>query len=92
MAAEMTLDDHRRGFATAISVLLAEFNAYLDSDNADPIADGVGYRQGVLWLSPDELTELGRTMQDALGSVVSNDAGPGRTPYLLSPIIFPRRA
>ena len=42
LAAEMTIDDHRRGFAAAMAVLIAEFNAYLDSDGADPAADAGG--------------------------------------------------
>jgi len=42
MAAAMTLEDHRRGFAAAMAVLIAEFNAYLDSDGADPAADAGG--------------------------------------------------
>ncbi len=50
--AAMTPEDHRRGFAAAMAVLIAEFNAYLDRDGADPVSDGVSYRQGTLWLSP----------------------------------------
>ena len=29
-------EDHRRAFAAAMAALLAEFNAYLDHDDADP--------------------------------------------------------
>ncbi|MGH8881714.1 MAG: helix-turn-helix domain-containing protein, partial [Stackebrandtia sp.] len=54
----MSLDDHRRGFTAATAALLAEFSAYLDRPGADPIADSVGYRQGTLWLSPDERTRM----------------------------------
>ncbi|MEV6871555.1 hypothetical protein [Amycolatopsis sp. NPDC051128] len=88
-AAAMTLEDHRRGFAVAMAVLIAEFNAYLDRDAADPTADGVSYRQGVLWLSPDELAEMTRTMLGVLRHAVANTPAPGRAPYLLSPILFP---
>ena len=38
-AAAMSLDDHRRGFAAAMVVLIAEFNAYLDREGANPAAD-----------------------------------------------------
>jgi hypothetical protein len=31
----MTLEEHRRGFAAAMAVLIAELNAYLDRDGAD---------------------------------------------------------
>src|ERR1700730_3543634 len=37
-AAAMSLDDHRRGFAVAMVVLIAEFNAYLDREGANPTA------------------------------------------------------
>jgi hypothetical protein len=37
-----------------MAALHAEFNAYLDRDGADQTADSVGYRQGILWLTPDE--------------------------------------
>ncbi|WP_051366101.1 helix-turn-helix domain-containing protein [Hamadaea tsunoensis] len=90
MAATMTPDDHRRGFAAAMAVLIAEFEAYLDSDGADPVADGVGYRQAVLWLSPDELADMGRAIVDVLQRSVANKPAPGRIPYLLSPVMFPR--
>ena len=33
------------------AALLAEFNAYLDREHADPFADSVGYAQVPLWLS-----------------------------------------
>lgn len=89
MARGMTLEDHRRGFATAMAVLIAEFNGYLDRDGADPVADGVSYRQGVLWLSPDERAELTRTILSVLKDSVVNEPAPGRLPYLLSPIVFP---
>ncbi len=48
MAAAMSLDDHRRAFAAGMAAVLAEFNAYLNRDSADPTADQVDYRQGVL--------------------------------------------
>ncbi|MGH3245633.1 MAG: helix-turn-helix domain-containing protein [Trebonia sp.] len=88
-AAAMTLEDHRRGFAAAMAVLIAEFNAYLDRDGADPAADGVSYRQGMLWLSPEELAAMTRTMLEVLRDSVANEPAPGRAPYLLSPILFP---
>jgi len=88
-AAAMTLEDHRRGFAGAMAVLIAEFSAYLDRDGADPAADRVSYRQGMLWLSPDELAEMTRKILGVLRDSVANKPAPGRAPYLLSPILFP---
>jgi DNA-binding transcriptional ArsR family regulator len=81
-------DDHRRAFATAMAILLAEFNAYLDRD-PDPAADAVGYRQHALWLSPDELNDLITAMREAIVPHLANEPSPGRTRHLLSPILFP---
>ena len=88
-ATAMSLDDHRRGFAAAMAVLIAEFGAYLDRDGANPADDGVSYRQATLWLSRDELAEMTRRMVAVLQDSTANAPAPGRTRYLLSPILFP---
>ncbi|MEU0570768.1 helix-turn-helix domain-containing protein [Nonomuraea sp. NPDC005983] len=88
-AASMSLDDHRSGFAAAMAALHAEFNAYLDRDGADPTADSVGYRQGTVWLSPEELAEMVEVLRDVVVSRSRNRPAPGRSPHLLSVILFP---
>lgn len=85
----MSTDDHRQGFAAAMAVLIAEFNAYLDRADADPVADSVGYRQGTLWLSPEELDAMLSGFRDVVAPLAANGPGPGRRPYLMSPILFP---
>ena len=90
-AAAMSLDDHRHGFAAAMAVLIAEFNAYLDRDGANPTADSVSYRQGTLWLTRDELTALVGQLLAVLRPHLGNQPASGRAPYLLSPILFPTR-
>lgn len=88
-AATMALDDHRRGFTAAMAALIAEFDAYLGQGGADPTADQVGYRQGILWLSPDELAETAAELLDLLRSRSANGPAPGRRPHLVSAIAFP---
>ncbi|KPC63924.1 helix-turn-helix domain-containing protein [Streptomyces chattanoogensis] len=88
-AASVSVEDHRRVFAVAMATLLAEFNAYLDRDGADPAADLVGYRQHALWLSRDELAELIGEMREALVARMGNTPSAGRTRHLISPILFP---
>lgn len=88
-AASLSTEDHRRGFAIAVAALVAEFNAYLDRENADPATDPVGYRQHAVWLSRDELIALNTELRDAILPRLANSPGPGRTRYLLSPILFP---
>ncbi|MEW9527185.1 helix-turn-helix domain-containing protein [Microbispora sp. NPDC049125] len=88
-AAAMTLDEHRRGFGAAMAALLAEFEAYLDRDGADPVADSVSYRQFTLWLDEEELAGMIKDMTAALMSRARNQPAPGRTPHLLGTILFP---
>ncbi|MGW5195051.1 hypothetical protein ACWEOO_37760 [Kribbella sp. NPDC004138] len=67
----------------------AEFNAYVDREGADPVADLVGYRQHGIWLTEAELHQLIEGMRAAILPALSNEAAPGRSRYLLSPILFP---
>ncbi|WAL67999.1 helix-turn-helix domain-containing protein [Amycolatopsis cynarae] len=90
--ASMSPDDHRRGFAAAMAALHAEFNAYLDRPGADPFADRIGYRQGVFWLSEDELTEVIGELRAVFASRAGNRPAPGRAPRLVSMIQFPTEA
>ena len=86
---QLTANDHRRGFAVAMAALVAEFNAYLDHEDADPVEDLVGYRQHGIWLSRDELLQLIDGLRAAILPALANEAAPGRSRYLLSPILFP---
>ncbi|MET8869940.1 helix-turn-helix domain-containing protein [Nonomuraea sp. NPDC004580] len=85
----MTPDDHRRAFATAMAVLVAEFSAYLDREGADPVADLIGYRQHAVWLSRDELEMMITELRRVILPLLANRPAPGRTRHLLSPIFFP---
>ncbi|AQZ60503.1 unnamed protein product [[Actinomadura] parvosata subsp. kistnae] len=88
-AGAMSLEEHRHGFAAAMAALLAEFNAYLDRPAADPVADRVGYRQGTLWLRPEEMEEVAGELRQVLAPRAGNGPGDGRRPYVLSAIFFP---
>ncbi len=88
-AAAMDREDHRRAFAAAMAVLHAEFNAYLDRPNADPTADRIGYRQGVVWLSDEELSVLVGEISAALARSAGNMPTPGRAPRLISLVHVP---
>ncbi|HET8844085.1 MAG TPA: helix-turn-helix domain-containing protein [Ktedonobacteraceae bacterium] len=89
VAMSASLEDYRRAFATAMTALLGEFNAYLDRDHADPPEDAVGFRQHALWLSPHERDELIGELRNAIVPRLSNKPAPGRRQHLLSPILFP---
>jgi DNA-binding transcriptional ArsR family regulator len=85
----LSLDDHRRAFAVAVAAMVAEFDAYLDREHADPAADLVGYRQHAVWLSPTELVELIEELRRAIQPRLAHHPAPDRARYLLSPILFP---
>ncbi|WP_433513243.1 helix-turn-helix domain-containing protein [Nonomuraea sp. CA-143628] len=87
--AALSPDDHRRVFATSMAVLVAEFNAYLDRENADPVADLVGYRQHAIWLNSGELEEMIIGLRRVLLPLLANQPTPDRAQYLLSPLFFP---
>jgi hypothetical protein len=73
-------EDHRRAFAAAMAALLAEFNAYLDHDDADPPADQVGYQQRGVWLTGDELLGLITGLRQAIApcwTTRPHRTGPG---------------
>jgi DNA-binding transcriptional ArsR family regulator len=88
-AAAMSIDEHRRAFTAAMTSLVAEFNAYLDQEGADPYRDGVGYRQFLLWLDRAELERLIDEIARSLLSRAKNAPRAGRVPYRMSPIAFP---
>jgi DNA-binding transcriptional ArsR family regulator len=88
-AASVSVEDHRRVFAVAMATLLAEYNAYLDRDDADPAADLVGYRQHAIWLSDEERAQLIGELRAVIAPRMGNAPSPGRTRHLLSPILFP---
>lgn len=90
--ASMTTDDHHRGFAAAVAALLAEFNAYLGRDGADPLADSVSYRQFSLWLSDEEKDAFLAELVSAIRSRVDNAPSPERRQHLFSTILFPTDA
>jgi DNA-binding transcriptional ArsR family regulator len=87
--ASMSLEDHRHGFTAAMAALHAEFDAYLNRPGADPYADLVGYRQGVLWLSRDEIIEMLGELRAVITARAENQPAPGRSPRLMSLIQFP---
>lgn len=87
--AAMTVKDHQRLFTAAVGALLAEFNAYLGREGADPLADSVSYRQFSLWLSEEEKAELVRNLTATLVAVMKNGPSAERRQHMLSTILFP---
>jgi DNA-binding transcriptional ArsR family regulator len=89
LAKTMSSEDHRRAFAGAMAALLAEFNNYLDREDADPVADLVGYRQGSMWLTDEEHAEMVDELVALFRSRWANPPAPGRRARMVSAIFFP---
>lgn len=90
-AAAMTKDDHRHGFGASLATLLAEFDSYLDQDNADPTADMVSYRQAPLWLSDGDKRALYDQLLEVIRPYLNNDHSPDRRRHVFAAILFPTR-
>lgn len=89
LAKTMSLEDHRRAFAGAMAALLAEFNNYLDREDADPVADLIGYRQSSMWLTDEEHAEMVDELVALFRARWTNPPAPGRRPRMVSAIFFP---
>lgn len=87
--AAMTHADHRQAFTVFSASLMADFDRYLTHDDADPVTDGVVYRQAVVCLTDDEFAELIEEVQAAIVARVGNAQDGGRTRRLLSLIAIP---
>ncbi|MEV4709314.1 helix-turn-helix domain-containing protein [Actinoplanes sp. NPDC049316] len=87
-AAQLTVEQHRAAFAAFAAGLLADFDRYLARGDVDLGRDLVGYRQAVLHLTDDELTELITELRELVARRMSLPP-EGRTRRLLSTVLMP---
>ena len=91
-AAAMSVDEHRRAFATFVAALLADFDRYADAAAGpvlDPAADGVGYRQLALWLDDEEFTELVTELRAVLTARMALEPDGVRRRRIVSQVFLP---
>jgi hypothetical protein len=91
-AAAMSVDEHRRAFATFVAALLADFDRYADAATGptlDPAADGVGYRQVALWLDDEEFTGLVAELRAVLGARLALEPDGVRRRRIVSQVFLP---
>ena len=77
-ARAMTLDEHEQAFLVYIAGLLADFERYIASAPADPVADGADYRVAGLWLTDEEYASLQRDLLAVFQPRLANAPGNGR--------------
>ncbi|MCP2169681.1 hypothetical protein LX83_006567 [Goodfellowiella coeruleoviolacea] len=63
-----------------------------DVREVDDDVVGEGYRQGTLWLSPEELAEMVDELRAVFAARTGNGPAPNRRPHLVSAIFFPSGA
>ena len=88
-AAGMTVEEHRRAFATFVAGLLGDFDRYLDAGEHDLARDYVGYRQAALHLSDAETVDLLHDLVTVLQPRLANEPSPDRVRRMLTTILMP---
>jgi hypothetical protein len=91
-ATTMSVEDHRRAFATFVAALLADFDRYAEAaagPGPDLAADGVGYRQVALWLDDEEFTALVTELRAVLTGRLSFEPDGVRRRRIVSQVFLP---
>ena len=87
--ARSSRDDHLGYFTAFVAGLMAQFEQYLERPEIDLLKDGVGYRQVVLNLTDEELSEMAIALNVALGRFLAYDPQPGRKRRMLATVLIP---
>ncbi|WP_329088567.1 MULTISPECIES: helix-turn-helix domain-containing protein [unclassified Streptosporangium] len=87
--AAMTREDHQRAFTTFAASLMADFGRYLGHEDAEPVSDGVVYRQAAVCLTDDEFAAMVEEIESAVLSRVSLAEGDGRIRRIVSLVVVP---
>ena len=88
-ARAMTFDEHAQAFMAYIAGLMGDFDRYLASSPADPVADGANYRVAAMWLSDGEFAEFLRDLVIAVTPRLANAPGPGRRRRMMYNVFLP---
>jgi DNA-binding transcriptional ArsR family regulator len=88
-ARAMTFDEHAQAFMAYIAGLMGDFDRYLASSPADPIADGANYRVAAMWLSDGEFAEFLRDLVIAVTPRLANAPAPGRRRRMMYNVFLP---
>jgi DNA-binding transcriptional ArsR family regulator len=85
----MTREEHQRSFTTFAASLMSDFDRYLADEDANPVADGVVYRQAAVWLTDDEFATMVDEIEHAVVSRIGYAADDGRTRRIVSLVVVP---
>lgn len=81
--------DHLRAFTVFITSLLGDFGRYLNhATTVDPLADGLLYNKGAIYLNADELEQVKGGIRSLLGPLLANPA-EGRKRMVFATLMLP---
>lgn len=88
----MTRDDHRQAVTVFTGALMDGFDRYLSRDDAEPAREGVLYRQGAVWATPEEFTELVAELEALVARRTHHTPGDGSIRHIISLALVPDKA
>ena len=91
---ELTREEHLRYFVMYAAALIQGFSNYVHhTPELNPFTDRVGYTEGLVWATPEQIDDLGKTINTALLTLMQQGPGEGRTlrkvGLVLHPIFLP---
>lgn len=86
---QATSDDWQHMFQQFCTFLMMDFERYLADENATPLQDGVGFRQVLLHLSPDELQKMAQEINAILTPFLKHKPTKERKKMVFSTILMP---
>lgn len=89
--AKASRHDHLRYFITFLATLIEQYGHYLERDEIDLEADGVGYRTLPLNLSDDELHEMVSKINRVIQPYTEYKPAAERTRRMLSTVLIPEQ-
>ena len=87
--ANTSREDHLQYFTIFVASLLGDYTRYLERDEIDLLADGVGYRQAAMYLNDEEFQEMVAALQGVLKPFLELKPRSDRRRRLLSTILMP---
>ncbi|AWL40127.1 MULTISPECIES: helix-turn-helix domain-containing protein [Streptomyces] len=90
--AGMTKDDHRQAFTVFTGAMMTDLDRYLSREDADPAQEGVLYRQGAVWATPEEFSALVEELEALVARRTGRAPGDGRVRHIISLALVPDKA
>ncbi len=81
--------DHQRYFAAFVGALVAGFEQYLRTTDADPTRDGVAYQQIPVWITPAESRQLAAAITDLVQPLRMRTHGRRRRRATFAMVLHP---